>query len=61
MSSVQAFTEDLTFEVRVASFYEFNGATRDDLIKAFSELMQEKGKEHNFLVWRVQMVGKGKP
>lgn len=56
MSSVQAFTEDLKFEVKIASFYEPNRETRMDLVRSLSALMEAKGKEHNFLVWRAQML-----
>lgn len=56
MSSVQAFTEDLKFEVKIASFYELNRETRMDLVRAMSALMEAKGKEHGFLVWRAQML-----
>lgn len=56
MSSVQAFTEDLKLEVKIASLYELNRETRMDLVKALSAVMEAKGKEHGFLVWRVQML-----
>lgn len=58
MSSVKAFTEDIAFEAKIASFYELNEHTQKDLILSISALLEQKGKEHGFLVWRVQMTSK---
>lgn len=58
MSSVKAFTDDIAFEARIASFYELSSDVQRDLLTSVSKLIEEKGKEHNFLVWRVQMTGK---
>ena len=55
MSSVHAVTEDIVLEVRVASFYEFNDATRKEILEEVSKLMHELGKKHNFLVWRTRL------
>ena len=54
MSSVHAVTQDLTFTLKVASFYPI---PTDKLVKEFSEWVAEKGKEHNFITWRVSIEG----
>jgi hypothetical protein len=54
MSSVHAVTQDLVFTLKVASFYPI---PTDKLVKEFSEWVAEKGKEHNFLPWRVSIEG----
>ena len=58
MSSVKAFTDDIAFEVKIASFYELNHDVTMDLVKSVSAVLEAKGKEHGFLVWRVYMTGK---
>jgi hypothetical protein len=55
MSSVEAVTYDMVFKVRVASFYDLLPAGREALLKDFSDFIQSKGQEHNFLVWRTIM------
>jgi len=57
MSSVKAFTEDIAFEAKIASFYDLNADVQTDLLRSVSALLEQKGKEHNFLVWRVQLKG----
>ena len=54
MSRVHAITEDIQFTAKVASFTPL---PTDVLIKEFSTWMQERSKEHNFLVWRVSLEG----
>jgi len=56
MSSVQAITEDIKLEARIASFYELNSQAKNDLLEAVSKAVYEVGKKHDFLVWRVQIV-----
>ena len=58
MSSVHAVTEDLSFVVRMASFYELNSEEKSEILKEVSDLMVELGKRHEFIVWRVSMEGK---
>jgi hypothetical protein len=53
MSSVHAVTQDLAFTLK-ASFYPI---PTDKLVKEFSEWVAEKGKEHNFITWRVSIEG----
>lgn len=60
MSSVQAVTEDLKFEARIASFYELNDAAKEELLSRLSDLFLAVGKKHDFLVWRVQIVSEKK-
>lgn len=55
MSSVKAFTEDINFETKIASFYDLNADVKMDLVRSVSALLEQKGKEHGFLVWRVQL------
>ena len=59
MSSVHAVTEELTFKARIASFYEFTEIGRSDLVKDFGTWMKQKGLEHDFLVWRVELIKEG--
>ena len=54
MSSVHAVTEDIKFTAKVASFTPLPA---DLLVKEFSVWLQERSKEHNFLVWRVTIEG----
>lgn len=56
MSSVHAVTQDIKFEARIASFYEMNDAAKQDLLMMLSEVFASVGKQHNFIVWRVQIV-----
>lgn len=60
MSSVHAVTEEIIFKARVASFYELNDKGRSDLVQEFGSWLKEKGKEHDFLVWRVELIQEGK-
>ena len=55
MSSVHAVTEDITFSAKVASFRELK---TDLLVKEFGEWLAQKGKEQDFLVWRVSIEAK---
>jgi hypothetical protein len=57
MSSVHAVTQDLAFTLKVASFYPI---PTDKLVKEFSEWVAEKGKENNFITWRVSIEGASK-
>lgn len=52
MSSVHAVTQDLAFTLKIASFYPI---PTDKLVKEFSEWVAEKGKENNFITWRVSV------
>ena len=56
MSSVQAVTEEFIFKARVASFYELNTAGTNELAQEFGKWLKDKGKEHDFLVWRVELI-----
>jgi hypothetical protein len=56
MSSVQAITEDIKFEAKIASFYEFSNEAQKDLLEALSKAVYETGKKHDFLTWRVQLI-----
>ena len=56
MSSVKAFTDDIKFEARIASFYEIGQDAVDDLLIELSKSFEQVGKKHRFLVWRVQIV-----
>ena len=56
-SSVHAVTEDIVFTVKMASFYPIK---TDALVKEFSEWLAQKGKEQNFIVWRVAIEGASK-
>jgi len=58
MSSVHAITEDIQFEAKIASFYELDAAAKKDILEAIGRVLREKGKNHDFLVWRVQMTSK---
>lgn len=52
MSSVHAVTEDIQFTAKVASFRELK---TDVLVREFGEWLAQKGKEQDFLVWRVSI------
>ena len=54
MSRIHAVTEDIQFRAKVASFTPL---PTDALVKEFCAWLQERGKEHNFLVWRVTIEG----
>ena len=54
MSRVHAVTEDIQFTAKVASFTPL---PTDILVKEFREWLQERSKEHNFIVWRVTIEG----
>jgi hypothetical protein len=54
MSSVHAVTEDIQFTAKVASFTPLQ---TELLLKQFGEWLAERGKEQNFLVWRVTIEG----
>lgn len=56
MSSVHAVTEEFIFKARVASFYELNTAGTNELVQEFGKWLRDKGKEHDFLVWRVELI-----
>jgi len=57
MSSVHAVTEDIVFTAKVASFSPIK---TDVLVKEFGEWLAQKGREHDFLVWRVAIEGASK-
>jgi hypothetical protein len=54
MSSVKAVTEDISFNVKVASFRPLPA---DFLIKEFSKWIEQQGKENNFLVFSCSLEG----
>ena len=56
MSSVKAYTEDIKFEARIASFYEMNSEAKEELLLLLSQVFENVGKKHGFLVWRVQLL-----
>ena len=58
MSSVHAVTEDIQFEAKIASFYQLDEAAMKDILEAIGRVLREQGKNHDFLVWRVQMISK---
>jgi hypothetical protein len=58
MSSANAITEDVSFVVRMASFYELSSDEKNRILKEVSDLMVELGKRYEFIVWRVSMEGK---
>jgi hypothetical protein len=60
MSSVQAVTENIVIVTRMASFYPLNSEATQDIVKAIAVVMEEMGKKHNFIVWRVALELKGK-
>jgi hypothetical protein len=60
MSSVQAITEDIKFEAKIASFYELSNEAQKDLLEALSKAVYETGKKHDFLTWRVQLITESK-
>jgi hypothetical protein len=57
MSSVHAVTEDIVFTAKVASFTPI---PTDKLVKEFGEWLAQKGREQNFIVWRVAIEGASK-
>ena len=60
MSSVHAVTENIILITRIASFYPLKSETQQEIVKAITAVMEEMGKKHNFLVWRVALETKGK-
>jgi hypothetical protein len=54
MSRVHAVTEDIQFTAKVASFTPL---PTDILVKEFGAWLQERSKQHDFLVWRVSIEG----
>ena len=54
MSSAHAVTQDIQFTAKVASFTPL---ANDLLLKQFQEWLAERGKMHNFIVWRVTLEG----
>ncbi len=62
MSSVQAITEDIKLEAKIASFRELgaNSQATNDLLEAVSKAVYEVGKKHDFLVYRVSIVKESK-
>lgn len=57
MSSVHAVTQDIQFTAKVASFTPLDTG---NLVLEFGKWLAERGKEHNFLVWRVTLEGASK-
>jgi hypothetical protein len=57
MSRVHAVTEDIKFSAKVASFTPL---PTEVLVKEFSAWLEERSKQHNFLVWRVSIEGASK-
>lgn len=55
MSSVQAVTSDLVLNVRIASFYPLNDGDQKEIVMRFSKLIEDIGKEKNFIVWRTAL------
>lgn len=56
MSSVHAVTEEILFKARIASFYQINGEERMKMLEEFGKWLKQKGIEHDFLVWRVEII-----
>ena len=54
MSSVHAVTQDIQFTAKVASFTPLQNKL---LLAQFQEWLTERGKAHNFIVWRVTLEG----
>ena len=57
---VEAVTENLILITRIASFYPLKSEAQQEIVKAVAAVMEEMGKKHNFLVWRVALETKGK-
>lgn len=55
MSSVQAVTSDLVLNVRIASFYPLNDGDQKEIVMRVSKLIEDIGKEKNFIVWRTAL------
>jgi hypothetical protein len=53
---MKAKTECITFNARVASFYESNKFKEQQLIKDFDLWLKEKGKQNEFLVFDVTLT-----
>ena len=58
MSSVHAVTQDLVFTAKVASFYPI---PTNELAQEFCDWLAQRGKDGNFIVWRVSIETKDKP
>lgn len=59
MSSVEAVTDNIVIFTRMASFYPLKKEAREDIVKAVSHVMEEMGRKHNFIVWRVSLETEG--
>lgn len=49
----QAVTQNLVVITRMASFYPLSSEAQTDILMTMSKVMEEMGKKHNFIVWRV--------
>jgi hypothetical protein len=56
----EAVTENIILITRIASFYPLKSEAQQEIVKAVAAVMEEMGKKHNFLVYRVALETKGK-
>ena len=54
-----AITANLVLVTRVATFYPLSSEARQDIVREVAKTMEDLGKKHNFLVWRVSLDTKG--
>ena len=54
-----AITTNLILVTRIATFYPLSSEARQDITKEVAKTMEDLGKKHNFLVWRVSLETKG--
>jgi hypothetical protein len=54
----QALTQNIATITRIASFYPLTSEAQQDIVKEVSKVMEEMGRKHNFIVWRVCLDSK---
>jgi hypothetical protein len=54
----QAMTDDVIIAVRIASFYPFGDAARNEIVSSIADKMVELGHKHNFLVYKTSVQSK---
>lgn len=57
MSSVNAITQDIIFKARIASFRPMSSEDTTQMVKEFGIFLKQKGIQHDFIVWRVDLEG----
>ena len=60
MSSVNAVTQDIIFKARIASFRAMSSEDTAQMLKEFGIFIKQKGVQHDFIVWRVDLEGQVK-